>query len=197
MATAFAAPAAEPLTYEAYLAEGEIMARYDIIDGVRHWMTSPNELHQEIALNIAEHFRAYQRAARRGRTVIAPRDIVVQRQPLRTRQPDVYFISNERRAEAGTDVTDPAPLAVAPELVVEVLSRSDTRRVLADKLADYCAVGVCECWVVSPEAETVEALRLTSDGAERVGLYGVGDTVRSVTFDDLAVALADIFDTED
>jgi len=41
------------MTYEEYLAEGEVFKRYDIIDGVRHLMPNPTRLHQRILLNLA------------------------------------------------------------------------------------------------------------------------------------------------
>jgi Uma2 family endonuclease len=51
----------------------------------------------------------------------------------------------------------------APELVVEVLSPTNTRSERAGKLSDYETLGVPEVWVVSPEAQTVEIL-LLQDG---------------------------------
>jgi Uma2 family endonuclease len=52
----------------------------------------------------------------------------------------------------------------APELVVEVLSPANTRSERAEKLQDYESLGVPEVWVVSPEAQTVEVLRLNENG---------------------------------
>ena len=179
------------LTYEDYMAEGEINRRYDIIDGVRIYMTNPSVLHQEIAGNIYEMLRAYQRRTKQGRTIQPPCDLLVTRRPLRTRQPDVLFISHERFGER--KLTDPSPLSTAPELVVEVLSPSETRAVRADKIADYCAIGVLECWVVSPIEETVEMLRLSKAGEEGVGIYGAGQTLQSITWPDLALSVTDIF----
>ena len=39
-------PARDLLTYEQYLVEPEIVARYDIIDGVRIFMANPTRRHQ-------------------------------------------------------------------------------------------------------------------------------------------------------
>lgn len=179
------------LTYEDYMAEGEINRRYDIIDGVRIYMTNASTLHQTILFNIAEALKRYERATNRGRMILAACDVLVTRKPLRTRQPDVFFISHERFGDR--KLTDPSPLSTAPELVVEVLSPSESRAVRADKIADYCAIGVNECWVVSPEAETIEVLRLSKAGEERVAFYGQGDTMQSITWPDLTLPVADIF----
>src|SRR5581483_5756520 len=124
------------LTYEAYIAEGEICKRYDILDGVRMDMPNPTRRRQDIAGNIYEALRAYQRASGRGRTFFAPCDVLIRRKPLRTRQPDVLFISHEQLAKC-SDENDPAPLFAAPELVVEILSPSETPRMREDKVADY------------------------------------------------------------
>ena len=183
------------LTYEGYMAEGEINRRYDIIDGERIYMTQPTDGHQEIALNIAELLRQYQRRTRAGRTFIPPLDVLITVSPLKTRQPDVLFISRRRYGERTTQEVQ--PLSPPPELVVEVLSPSETRSIRLGKARDYCSVDVKECWVVSPEAETVEVLRLMPNGPERAALYGAGEAAQSLTFSDLTLALDDIFRIEE
>ncbi len=195
MAVLEAEIAPELLTYEDYLSEGVVYGRYDIIDGVRHFMPNPTPLHQEIAGAIYELLRAWQRKTRLGRTFMAPRDVLVRINPMRTRQPDVLFISNERIG--GQPLTEPAPFGQAPELVVEVLSDSDTRQMRFAKIRDFCAIGVNECWLVSPETESVEVLRLTSEGPVQEALYGLGQTLQSITFSDLTLALDDIFRIEE
>lgn len=195
MALAEAEIASRTLTYEDYLSEGVVYGRYEIIDGVRHFMPNPTPLHQEIAGAIYELLRAWQRQTRLGRTFMAPRDVLVSVNPMRTRQPDVLFISNERIG--GQPLFDPAPFAQAPELVVEVLSDSDTRQMRLAKIRDFCSVSVNECWLVSPETESVEVLRLTPGGPERAALYGLGETLQSLTFPDLTLALDDIFRIEE
>lgn len=183
------------LTYEDYMTEGEINRRYDIIDGERIYMTQPTDGHQEIGLNIAEMLRQYQRRTRAGRTFIPPLDVLITASPLRTRQPDVLFISNERyRMRTPLEVQ---PLSPPPELVVEVLSPSETRSIRSGKIRDYCSVDVKECWVVSPNDQTVEVLRLAREGRSRAAIYGTGEAVHSVIFPDLTLALDDIFRIEE
>lgn len=50
----------EPITYEQYMAEGEVTARYDITDGVRRYLTNPTRTHQRIAGNIYALLRRYE-----------------------------------------------------------------------------------------------------------------------------------------
>lgn len=134
------------LTFEQYMAEGEFNKRYAIIDGERIFMPSPTWRHQRISRNVTQALSDYEAAFRTGLMVSAPLDVLIQRQPLRTRQPDALFISHGRLAQIGGTPPD-GPLPIGPELVVEILSPSDTTGVLADKIADYQRAGVEECWL--------------------------------------------------
>ncbi len=179
------------LTYEEYTREGETNWRYDILDGVRVNLPSPTPLHQDCVGSVYELLRAYQRQSGYGRTYQAPFDLEITHDPLRVRQPDVLFISHTRWGNRSRSV--PGALETAPELVVEVLSDSDRRQVLAGKLRDFCAIGVGECWTVDTDSSIVQPLRLTPDGPEFVGAYGIGETVTSLTLPGLSIAVADVF----
>ncbi len=181
----------QTLTYEQYLAEGEINRRYEILDGVRRWMPNPTVRHQDVLFNIAVAFKTFARTSGAGRMVVAACDVLITVMPLKTRQPDVLFISQERFGDR--DPLDPSALDPAPELVVEVLSPSDTKAVLRGKLRDYRRVQVRECWVVSLDTQAVEVLRLSPDMEEVLAVFLGDDIVRSIVFPGLAVPLADIF----
>ena len=155
-------------------------------------MTNPTRRHQTNTLNLAALFRTFQRKFRLGSVIVAPCDVLIRRCPLRTRQPDVLFISKERLALNPPD-DDPAPLSPAPELVVEILSPSDTPGVLAEKLADYASVEVLECWVVSPTLRTIEVLQMSGKTWTSVTTYRMGETAQSVLFPDLRVKVTAIF----
>lgn len=66
--------------------------------------------------------------------------------------PDICFISFKRRPR-GTKLK-PIPV-LAPDLVVEVLSKSNTRKEIARKLESYFGGGVRLVWVVDPRSRTV------------------------------------------
>lgn len=191
MSTATAAPP-KRLTYEAYIAEETDTRRYDILDGEKSYMPGVTDDHQDIAFNVGRVFREFGTRTGTGKMKIAPRDVLITRVPLRTRQPDVFFISNERHA-LNPAANDPAPLTAAPELVVEIISDSETERRFNAKVNDYCKVDVKECWKIQGEAKTVEVLRLSQTGAASVQVYGMGETVQSFTFPDLTATVEAIF----
>jgi Uma2 family endonuclease len=71
------------------------------------------------------------------------------------RGPDVSFTSWTQRPE-GTADTD-AISEVVPSLVVEVLSKTNTRGEIAGKLKEYFFAGVQLVWVIDPRARTAAA----------------------------------------
>jgi Uma2 family endonuclease len=80
--------------------------------------------------------------------------LVIRKEPLTCRSPDVAVF------ERSTMIEQDGYIHSAPQLVIEVLSASETRREISEKLRDYESIGVAEVWLVSPEAATVEILYL-------------------------------------
>ena len=118
----------------------------------------------------------------------APTDVVLS--PESVVQPDILFVSNERRG-----IITEANVSGAPDLVVEILSPSTAERDRELKLTLYARYGVREYWIVDPDDETVEVMELGAEGAAGVRRYDAG-TVESVLFPRLSIALDDIFPAE-
>jgi Uma2 family endonuclease len=193
MAIAPPTPAAGTLSYEQYLAEGEINARYDIVDGERIFMPGPSWQHQIIVVNMVKALDRYREAGHDGYVIPAPFDVLIRKQPkLVTRQPDVLFITREQ-LERGGGIPASGSLEIAPELVVEIISNSETELMVQNKLVDYAAIGVKECWLVQPATQTIQLLRLADVGFVPVALYTAADTLVSAVFPDLHVAVGDLF----
>lgn len=186
-------PGLELLTYEAYMAEGTTEGGYDIVEGVRIEMAAPSWKHQRRVINILDALRIYEKAHRSGLALIAPFDILLRRYPrLQTRQPDVFFITN-RRLESGGGIPENGPIKVPPELIVEVISDSESRLRVEDKLRDYHTLGVDECWRVWSETRTVELLQWKPDGYETAANFNETQSVQSIIFNDLSVPVSSIF----
>lgn len=175
------------LTYEEYLELPEIMARYDIIDGEMIMAPGPTLEHQSISRQLFRFLDPFVTEHQLGEVYYAPLDILVQRSPLRTRQPDLMFISNDRREIMGQIIEG------APDLVVEILSLGNRRRDIEAKLADYARLGVRECWLISPEARTVEVLTLHDGTWQRADIYGLGDILQSSVLPGLELEVSQIF----
>ena len=182
------------ITLADYLLMPELNHPYEIIDGEMMPSPAPIPAHQIIGANIFTPLNQYVKAKALGVVLFAPVDIILQRDPLRTRQPDVLFIHKDKLPGTSLDDLEELQLLeITPDLVIEVLSPSDTKKVLAGKLADYQRIGVKECWLVSREARSVEVLRLSAEKSEQAGFYGLGETVCSEAIIDFRLTVDAIF----
>jgi Uma2 family endonuclease len=176
------------LTYQQYLDLPEMKARYSIVDGELGMAAAPTTVHQRCILELALKLTPMVRERRLGEVFIAPIDIIIRRDPLRTRQPDLLFISNARRSIIGPQVIEGGP-----DLVIEILSPSNTRREMDENLRDYQSINVREAWIVATQGQTVEVLQLSTEGMHRSGLYGIGDAIASQVLPDLRLTVDEIF----
>ena len=175
------------LTYADYLALPEIKQRYEIIDGELIMTVAPNVKHQMVSGNLYSQLRPSIEKRSLGLLLYAPVDVIIQRDPLRTRQPDLLFV----RAARSEIIRD--QIEGAPDIVIEILSPSNSRTDILDKLADYAKIGVPECWIVAPQGATVEVLVLAQGQYQRFGLFGLGNKIKSSVLSELDLMPDEIF----
>ena len=176
------------LTYQDYLDSPETRARYNVIDGELVIAGSSTRSHQTISGNIYRPVQRYVSEHGLGHVWYAPLDVIVRQEPLRVRQPDLLFVSNENSGILSDRIEG------GPDLVVEILSPSNSRVDIDSKLADYAQIGVRECWIVSPQARTVEALGLEGGQYSRLSLSGRGDIVESRVLSGFHLPVSQIFE---
>ena len=177
----------ERLTLEEYLKTPEIEGRFDVIDGVIIMAAAPRLIHQIINGNMHFILRQFVNERELGIVLFAPTDVLIRRAPLRMRQPDLLFIRSGRYDRTGQFVEE------TPDLVIEIISPTNTRRHVEEKLLDYAAIGVPECWRVLPEEETVEVLALADGEWQPIGLYARDDRLRSTVLTGLDVEVSQFF----
>ena len=123
---------------------------YELIDGVlvEKGMGYPESL---LAVAIAAALRNWVVARRLG--LVSGADGMMRLFPGLVRIPDVAFVSRER-LPGGRVPEEPIP-SIAPDLAVEVLSESNTKREMARKCNEYFDAGVRLVWIVDPKTSTV------------------------------------------
>lgn len=99
-----------------------------------------------------EYFRLYSRS--HGRGLVAGESGLVQLIPKLVRGPDASFIFRAN-VDGGKVPSAPVPLLV-PDVVVEVMSISNTRREMQRKLGEYLSAGVRLIWYVYPEERAID-----------------------------------------
>ena len=114
-------------------------------------------------------------------------------------EPDICFW----RKEAADEFDEDMMLHPAPELVVEILFKSTTKRDRAIsiggvKFDDYAAHGVGEYWFVDPIRQIVEQFRLDEEimAFDAVGNYHFTDTLTALTLPGFSISVRAIFDQD-
>jgi Uma2 family endonuclease len=182
------------LSFEEWQALPETNQICEVVDGVLVMPPSPTDEHQWIGFEIATRLSNFVRERELGIILVAPRDVLIQRDPLRVRQPDVLFLSASRTGvRRPSDLAGQPRIESPPDLVVEVLSPSNTTRDVGERLGDYRSIGVPECWLASFEGRTIEVLNLTAEAAETTATYGLGDVLRSEVLPGFELAVDDVF----
>src|SRR5436190_17594228 len=126
--------------------------RREIVDGALFVTPSPLLSHQRIVLRLAAAILLYLREHPLGELFVAPLDVILSDYDVL--EPDVLFVLNEHRSIMQDWIRG------APDLVIEVLSRSTARQDRGPKLKAYARFGVPECWIADPDQQAVDVYRL-------------------------------------
>ena len=84
---------------------------------------------------------------------------VTERGPDSVRGPDISYWSKERLKEVPVGY-----ITISPDMLVEVLSPSNTSKQIRTKLTEYFAKGVRLVWVIAPEDRTLTIYRMPDEG---------------------------------
>ena len=125
----------------------------ELIDGVLHRKVSAGKRHARLAIRIGGEFDRHVRRNRLGQVGGTDGGVFVSRNPDTVREPDIYFVSAERLPLE--DQSD-GYLEVVPELVVEIVSPSDSEQDVREKIAMWLELGVSMALEVRPATRTIE-----------------------------------------
>jgi len=144
---------------------------HELVRGVLHLVTPSLLDHGSVVMRVgaalAEH--VYSRGL--GELFGESTGFLLERDPDTVLCPDVAFVASRRLPPDGLGRSFPA---LAPDLAVEVLSKSNRPREVRAKVADYLRLGVRCVWVVDPRKRAVRIH--PADGAEMlVGEDGILD----------------------
>ena len=141
--------------------------RAELIDGVFYDMASPTRIHQGILGGLHIQLDAcVQKHAGECFIYMAPSDVELSNRTVV--QPDLYIHCHPENETI-------APLKVAPDFVVEIISPSNPGHDIWRKQELYFRYGVREYWIVDPRRKLVTVYRFEAD--ELPVTYTFEDTV--------------------
>ena len=173
-------------TYADYLTWDDDVRR-ELIDGVIYVMSAPTWEHQRINGNLFMQIAVFLKG-KPCKVFSAPFDVRLNADDKDDTvvQPDIVVIC-DRTKLIGTGCVN------APDMAVEVLSPSTTRRDRLEKLNLYQKYGVREYWVVDPDDKTV-SVHFLENGKYVIYAYGEEDVAPVRILESCDINLKDVFD---
>lgn len=153
-------PATAPLTADELLHLAIPGKSLELLRGVLVVKEPPGFLHGAVAARLANLITNHANERSLGMVLAAETGFQLASDPDTVRAPDVAFLRSER-------VPQPLPrgyAALAPDLVVEVLSPNDRPGEVLAKVGDWLSAGARLVWVVDPVARRVRVYR--ADGSD-------------------------------
>ena len=167
------------------LAEGE---RFELIHGEAFAMSSPNERHQAILMELSSQIHVFLRD-KPCKVYPAPFDVRLFYEEDESDdtvvQPDIMVICDEKKL--GSE-----GCRGAPDLVIEILSPSNTAIEMERKLKLYREAQVEEYWVVDPVNKGLTVYHFP-DGVIKGNSYKNTDTVPVSVLPGLEISLEQVF----
>ena len=93
------------------------------------------------------------------------------------------------RRERMPKLPDTAWFELAPDWVCEVLSPGTAAKDRAKKMPHYAAEGVGYCWLIDPNAKTLEAFQNVEGRWLQLGVYQDADEISALPFDAISFSL--------
>lgn len=143
--------------------------RVELIDGVFYDMSAPYPVHQDICFMLGYYFQNFIDANNGDcRVLPSPIDVQLDKDDKTVVEPDLCIVCDP------STISGPR-LYGAPDLLIEVLSKSTRKKDLTLKNSKYCRAGVREYWTVDPARLKITVFDYEHEG--EVTIYGFHDTV--------------------
>ena len=181
----------ERYTYKDYMTWNDNKF-WELIDGAAYQMAPPTRRHQDISGAIFSKFYNYLED-KACRVYHQPFGV---RLPLENEEneyiknailPDIAVVCDEQKL-------DDAGCKGAPDLIIEILSPSTSKRDVKDKFQLYEKAGVKEYWIVDPYNDYLRVYMIGKDGKySKSEVYFKGGKIKVGIFPELEIDLEKVF----
>ncbi len=157
----------------------------ELIEGEVVIGVPPNTKHQSA---VGETFFIFMTCAKTlgGKAFTAPIEVYLD--AYNSYEPDVLYLAPDTKC-----VIKEQRLVGAPDLVVEVLSRSTAKNDRESKFRAYEKFGVREYWIIDPVNAYLDVYILEGTGFVKMGTFVAGDTFASTVLNNYVVDVSSIF----
>jgi Uma2 family endonuclease len=160
--------------------------RYELLEGELIVVPSPKTNHQRILKRLGTLIVNQVEKNGVGEVFYVPFDVVFSEETVL--QPDILFVLKKH-----SHIITEDNIQGAPDLVIEILSEATQDRDRTWKRSLYSKHGVDEYWLVNPENNTVEILKLGEGGYEQFKAFEENQILNSPLLKDLRIDLKKVF----
>ncbi len=158
--------------------------RAEVIDGQIFYFAAPKIVHQriicELSFSLMRHIKGKHGDCE---VLFAPVAVRLDCDNKTSLEPDIIVVCDK-------DKLNEDACCGAPDLVIEVASKSTRKRDYGLKLKKYRMAGVREYWIVEPDRQTV--LVNCFEDEEQTCLYSFEDEITFHLFPELSVCMKDL-----
>ncbi|MHB8578051.1 MAG: Uma2 family endonuclease [Dehalococcoidia bacterium] len=166
--------------------EGDV--RRELIDGRMEEAMPPGYDHNLVMGNLTGHLWAHVSQRQLGKVLPGDTGIILRRDPDTVRAPDICFISTDRLPPAGVRT---GYIAIIPDLIVEIVSSSDTAVEVRAKTEEWLRAGATLVWTLYPNTKTVIVSR--GLGTDHI-LYAADTLTGEPVLPDFSVSVGALFE---
>ena len=150
--------------------------RYELVAGELRMMSPAGARHGRVAHNVALSLGTHVRHADLGVVFAAETGFLLSRDPDFVLAPDVAFVHSARLEQGAVDVSY---LPLAPDLVGEVISPSDSFSGVEEKALTWLAAGTRMVLLIDPGTKTLHVYRALDNIAvlDENSSFDAGDVV--------------------
>jgi Uma2 family endonuclease len=134
-------------------------SQQELVRGEIITMPPPGGLHGATCTKSVVKLGTFVYSGPGGTLVCNDTGFITERAPDSVRGPDISYWTKERLTEIPVGYIE-----IAPDMLIEVLSPSNTRKKILAKLREYFARGVRLVWVIAPEDRTLTIYRTSDEG---------------------------------
>ncbi len=144
----------------------------------------PTDSHQKAVGRLFRAIDAFVEKGALGEVRVAP--LPVRLWQGKIREPDIVFMTSAHEERITEDYWG------APDLAVEVISKSTVRVDRSEKFIEYAQAGVMEYWLVDTTKQSIEIFTLEHGAYVLLGKWGISEIARSGLLPDFQVTIEQI-----
>ena len=175
------------MTTVEYLETPETVLPRELAYGELRVADSPSVSHQRVVVELTLALVPFVRERHLGEVLVAPMDVILDFDGALVVQPDLLFVSQERRHIISDRIYG------APDLVIEVLSPHPRIGRTEERIGWFARSGVRECWLVSTADKSIVVLSLTGTGIRARTLHRGSDAIQTEVLEGLSLTPVQVF----